>query len=368
MNKRDLQRLEGLLLLALLHKTKNKRLSASVVGISVDTLTKYINFLEDDIGEKLQLNHKNSCAFTSKACELVAKLNNLDIENWVINNRKINIFDLKNIRGIFYLKAISSFTNKRNASQMLATSVETINLYIDYLQNSLGSSLMVCDNQGSYLTNDGFAIIFKFDRIIKFINRLIKQKTDKHKTIRLALEKGIDISLALFNRETEHDILVFSDNPDLHLNDWDIAISFSEPKSDGLTISYKRKIKCGFFTSADYLTNFGTPQNLDDIKQNHLILDGRTRPYADKNYCEFIDDCQNTKFIENSNIAILDTVGYGMGICLVPLIVPKNNLIYLDHLTCDAEATIYLSIHKSFNNILKYRQAIANYQEILSSI
>ena len=62
MNKRDLQRLEGLLLLALLHKTKNKRLSASVVGISVDTLTKYINFLEDDIGEKLQLNHKNSCA------------------------------------------------------------------------------------------------------------------------------------------------------------------------------------------------------------------------------------------------------------------------------------------------------------------
>ena len=42
MNKKDLQRLEGLLLLTLLHKTKNKRLSASVLGISVDTLTKYI--------------------------------------------------------------------------------------------------------------------------------------------------------------------------------------------------------------------------------------------------------------------------------------------------------------------------------------
>ena len=63
MNKRDLQRLEGLLLLILLNKTKSKRLSASVIGISVDTLTKYINFLENDIGAKLQEPHKNGCFF-----------------------------------------------------------------------------------------------------------------------------------------------------------------------------------------------------------------------------------------------------------------------------------------------------------------
>ena len=80
MNKMDLQRLEGLLLLSLLHKTKNKRLSASIVGISVDTMTKYISFLENDIGTKLHLNRKNSCTFTSKGNELITKLKNLDIE------------------------------------------------------------------------------------------------------------------------------------------------------------------------------------------------------------------------------------------------------------------------------------------------
>ena len=194
MNKRDLQRLEGLLLLTILYKTKNKRLCASLVGISVDTLTKYINFLEDDIETKLQLNYKNSCHFTSKGNELITRLKTLDFENWEVKDKKINIFDIKNIRGIVYHKAISLFGNKRNASLMLGASIETINLYTDYLQNSLQTSLIKCDNQGSYLTDAGAIIIFKFDRINKFIDHLIKQKYNQSKDIRLAVEKGICIS------------------------------------------------------------------------------------------------------------------------------------------------------------------------------
>ncbi len=368
MNKRDLQRLEGLLLLTLLYKTKNIRLCASIIGISVDTLTKYINFLEDDIGTKLQLNHKNSCSFTSKGRELITKIKTLDIENWQLENKKINLFDLKNIKGIFYLKAISLFGNKRNASTMMSTSIETINLYIDYLQNSLQTTLMKCDNQGSYLTDEGAVIIFKFDRITKFINHLIKQKYNQNNHIRLALEKGIDIAPNMFGEINNQDITVFTDNPHLHSNEWDIAISFSEQQSDNLIMSYSRKIKCGFFTSLKYIDNFGTPKDLDDIKKNHLVIDGRNRPYADKNYCEFIDDCQNTRFIENSNIAILDTVSYGGGICLAPLTIHQNNLIYLEHLTCNIEATLYLYIHKSFNCIPKYKQAMNNYREALNLI
>ena len=368
MNKKDLQRFEGLLLLLLLYKTKNKRLSASIVGISVDTLKKYISFLENDIGSKLQLNNKNSCTFTPKGKELITKLKNLDIENWEINNKKINLFDLKIIRGIFYLKAISLYKNKRNTSQMLATSIDTINLYINYLQNSLQLELMKCDTQGSYLTDDGFAIIFKFDRISKFINFVIKQKSDRERIIRLALEKGINISINSFNTTSAQDITVFVDNPDLHADDWDIAISFSKPQSDNLIVPYKRKINCVFFASTDYLTNYGTPNDLDDIKKNHIVLDGRTRPYADEKYCEFIDECENTRFIENANIAILDMVSYGVGICLVPLTIPRNNLVHLKHLNYPTEATLYLITHKSFNNIPKYRQAIDDYRRILNSI
>lgn len=368
MNKRDLQRLEGLLLLTLLHKTKNKRLSASIIGISVDTLSKYINHLEDDIGTKLQINHKNSCKFTSKANELVSKLKNLDIENWEVGNKKINLFDLKNIRGIFYLKAISLYGNKRNTSQMLATSIETINLYIDYLQNSLQTSLLKCDTQGSYLTNDGALIIFKFDRISKFINILIKQKINDEHNIRLALEKGINISINSLNYPSIQDITIFADNPDLHFDDWDIAICFSKPQSDDLSVFYKRKISCGFFASIDYLNIFGTPCDLEDIKKNHVVLDGRTRAYADRNYCDFVDDCQNTRFIENANIALLDMVNYGVGICLAPITIPQNNLVHLKHLNCKAEATLYLITHKSFNHIPKYRQAMDHYRDVLSLI
>lgn len=368
MNKKDLQRLEGLLLLSLLHKTKNKRLSASIVGISVDTMTKYISFLENDIGTKLHLNRKNSCTFTSKGNELITKLKNLNIENWKVNNKRINLFDLKIIRGIFYLKAVSLYRNKRNASQILATSIDTINFYINHLQTSLQSELIKCDTQGSYLTNDGFSIIFKFDRITKFINFLIKQRYNRDKIIRLAIEKGINLSINTSNSSPVQDIIVFVDNPDLHTDDWDIAISFSKPQSDNLIVSYKRKVNCGFFASIDYLNNYGIPDNLSDIKKNHIILDGRTRPYADDKYCEFIDECENTRFIESANIAILDMVSYGVGICLVPLTIPRNDLIFLEHLSYSAEATLYLITHKSFNNIPKYRKAIDGCRKILDSI
>ena len=241
-------------------------------------------------------------------------------------------------------------------------------MYIGYLQNSLQLPLMNCDNQGSYLTNEGAIIIIKFDRIINFINHLIKQKYNTNKNIRLALEKGIDISASVLNDHSYQDITVFTDNPDLHLSEWDIAIGFSKPQSENVIVFYSRKIKCGFFASIDYLSNFGTPKDLEDVKKNHLILDGRNRSYADKNYCEFIDDCQNTRFIENSNIAILDTVVHGSGLCLAPLSIPRNNLVYLEHLSCNAEATLYLYVHKPFTCISRYRQAMDNYRKALSLI
>ena len=368
MNKKDLQRLEGLMLLVLLHKTHNKRLSASVVGISVDTLTKYLNFLEIDIGATLQKKHKNCCHLTSTANELIAKLKSLNIENWSIGNNTINMFDIKNIRGMFYLKAISFFGNKRNASLALATSIETINMYIGHLQKSLQIPLMYCDNQGSYLTSAATAIIIKFDRITNFIKSVMRKKSPHDRTIRLALEKGINISIDSFHQTTSQDIIVFTDNPDLYTDDWDIAISFSEPDTQDIIIFYKHTISCGFFTSNEYITNFGEPKDIEDIKKIHIVLDCRNKPYANENYYNFIDNCQKTKFIENSKVSLLDTVKYGGGICLAPLVIPRDNLVYLKHIPCNIEATIYLYIHKSFSNIAKYKQALDSYREILEHL
>ena len=208
----------------------------------------------------------------------------------------------------------------------------------------------------------------KFDRIAKFINHLIEQKYNTNKYIRVAFEKDIVIPASSFTIIADQDITVFSNNPNLHVNEWDIAISFSEPNSDNLIVYYTRKVKCGFFASIEYLSKFGMPKNIEDIKQNHLVIDGRNQPYADKNYCDFIDECQNTKFIENLDIAIPDTVSYGCGICLVPLTIPRNNLVYLDHISSNAEATLHLSIHKSFNCIPKYRQAMNTYRDVLNLI
>ena len=371
LTKRSLKCLEGLLLLISLSGTASKRKTAAQMEISVDTVTKYVVFLEACLGCKLLINHHN-CTLTAKAKELVEKSRNIYAGNWLPAKRDFNLLNLKNLRGIFYLKTIAFYGNKRHASQMLASSVETINAYIENLEKTLGCPLMRTDNHGSYPTFTGKKLLLKSDNLLNILACFRKNgRPDKEKKIRLALSREIDATLVASLTDGEPafpDIMIFADDPNLHCEDWDIAITYSVPEDSDLVIVFQKEIPCGFFASPAYLDKFGQPKDVSDMQKNHRILDGSGRPYADKKYRSMMQNCCKVCPINNINIILTDMARYGAGICIVPLTISQNNLIYLEDIPCEAKATLYLSVHKDIRDIQPFQEAIDNYSHALAQI
>lgn len=365
--KRNLKSLEGLLLLILLFKTRSKRQAAAKACISIDTFTKYIAFLEADLGVKLLLGSHN-CELTDKAKELVHKIQPIYAGSWLPERKDFNLLNLKNLRSVFYLKAVSIYGNKRNASQTLAASVETINGYIKYLEKTLGLTIMKTDNHGSYPTVSGKKILLEADQLLDMINYLKKiRQLNKDKKIRLALAREIDAAIVtVTDISTKQDIMTFADDPNLHAEDWDIAITYSEPAAADLVTICRYNIPCGFFASREYLNKFGRPKDLDDMQHNHRILDGSSRPYADKKYRNLLQNCDIICPINSVNIILTDMACNGAGICIVPLTIAKDNLVYLDNLPCESTATLYLSVHKDIKDLPLFKVALNKYNDLLN--
>lgn len=369
LTKRNLKCLEGILLLILMFKKQSKRQTAAKASISIDTLSKYISFLEADLGVKL-IKGFHKCELTEKAKEIAKNLLQLYNETWLQKNEDISLLNLKNLRGVFYLKAVALYGNKRNASLSLSASVETINGYIQYLEKILGLVVIKTDNHGSYPTSKGKEIIQNAEILLEALNYLQKIRfIYKDKKIRLALSREIDAAIvSVADVNMKQDIITFADDPNLHSEDWDIAITYSEPVASDLIIISQKQIPCGFFASKEYLDKFGRPKDIDDILHNHRILDGSSRPYADRKYRNMMQHCQIVCPISSVNIILTDMACNGAGICIVPITVSKDNLVYLEELPCESKATLYLSAHKNLKDIPVFQSAINKYSNLLSQM
>lgn len=365
--KRHLKRLEGLLLLIIIAKTGSKRQTAAAAGVSIDTVSKYLSFLEAEIGFKLTKATHN-CELTSKAKTIVNKIQNIYECDFLAAKNNCKLLTLKNLRSIFYLKAVTICGNKRNASQVLAASVETINGYINELEKVLKTPIITTDNRGSYPTAMGKKLLKTADKLWEVFEYIKKfRQINNDKKIRLALSREIDASILNDqDNSIKQDIMTFADDPNLHSDDWDIAITYSEPAAADLIIICQKQVPCGFFASREYLDKFGRPKDLDDILHHHRVLDGSTRPYADKKYRNLLQHCQIICPVNSVNIILTDMACHGAGICIVPITIAKENLIYLDNLPCESTATLYLSAHKDIKDLPPFQNAINKYTDLLA--
>ena len=79
--------------------------------------------------------------------------------------KMINKKDVSMIESLLFLQAINQCSGKRKASETLATSIDTINKYIEYLEDELGVTLISTNGRGSSLTNVAQRIVSKVDSI-----------------------------------------------------------------------------------------------------------------------------------------------------------------------------------------------------------
>ncbi len=71
-NRKDVQNIESLFMLAAVHEHSSKRKAAQSIGSSVDTLNKYINNLEAELGVQLVISSGLGCQLTPKGRNVVS--------------------------------------------------------------------------------------------------------------------------------------------------------------------------------------------------------------------------------------------------------------------------------------------------------
>ncbi len=364
-NKRILKMLEGILVLITINTTKSKRQTAYNLGISVDTVSSYIMFLENEIGHCLIMNQQHHSEATPKGKYIISQFKNIFSAN--IGDKNINFSNLKILKSMFYLKALSEFKNKRNTMQNLSASIETINLHIDKLEEVFNTSLATSNNNGSVITPFGNLILQEFDKLLDALQCVLK-KCVMNTKIRLALSSRINFSPASIWQFSLHNVVIFNNDPCLHPNDWDIAITYAKPIIKDIKILFQRKVNCGFFASSEYLQHHGKPKDLNDIKQNHFVLTSDYVPFADETYKRIINGCKNIHHLHSAHVLISDAARFGGGICIIPVTSKLENLVHLDYLQCDIESYIYLTAHKNCSSIPYYRDAVETYKRLIMQI
>lgn len=96
MNRKDLDLLEAISSLKTIDKCHGKRQAAQEFGVSVDTLNKYLDNLESEVGYKVLASNGRGSYVTNRGEELVEKA---DAIEKILNSIKIDFSDKKDISG-----------------------------------------------------------------------------------------------------------------------------------------------------------------------------------------------------------------------------------------------------------------------------
>ena len=70
-SKKDLMNMEGIMMLHAIKKSSGKRNAAKFLNTSIDTLNKYLNNLESELGVKLVASDEKGCTLTEKGEKVV---------------------------------------------------------------------------------------------------------------------------------------------------------------------------------------------------------------------------------------------------------------------------------------------------------
>lgn len=288
---------------------------------------------------------------------------------------------LNSIESVFMLDAIRRYQGKKQAAKELNVSVDTMNKYIDALEQSLGVKLVSAVGTGCTLTQNGAKIADIAANIgdcLQQIYDINLKESEIRGEVRIAYDRDVRSNIyaknlaALFKKYPglSPKVDTFSVLPDMGDLRYDICLSYYIPKGDDLVILAERNIPCGYFASAEYLQKHPYPATFDDILRNHRIILKKNTKSRTNNIIEQVEKCGGKVCMTNSSFIINDMVSSGVGISILPISFARedNNLVCLDNIKCDVYKTIYLLGQKTTKDIPKIRVVIDYYKELFKNL
>ncbi len=290
----------------------------------------------------------------------------------------INKKDMFLLESILFLRAVKLCGKKCHASELLGTSVDTINKYIESLEEYFGVKLISTSGRGSQLTDTGNCIVEKSNKI--------KEALEEIYNIRIANseikgEVKVFMPLGYASYLVPQDLSsLFSAYPKLSINsvssmdintanprDVDIIITDQELDSHECVLITERQVHCGFFASSVYLAQKGYPVDIDDLATNHRFLikqDGLLKRVLNNEQYKKAEVC----FVTNNTLSLINAVTNGTGVGILPLSFALQGLVCLDNIACDCPISYYLYANRHTKDLPRVRTLINFYKEIMDKL
>ena len=146
-------------------------------------------------------------------------------------------------------------------------------------------------------------------------------------TIRLWMTDGFG-SFCLARQMTEFckqfpdvrlEITCSNDTPNILSRETDIAIVYKEPLCSESVVISKHNVVFGLFASSEYVAQHGTPQNMEDLLENHYICDRKEYNTEWAVWDKLLKKAKKTVAHSNSTNILTQLTKLGRGISLHPI-------------------------------------------------
>lgn len=286
--------------------------------------------------------------------------------------------DMSLLESILYLRAVQQCAGKRKASESLNTSIDTLNKYIDNLEDYFGLKLISSNGRGCDLTETAKRIVDKTSKIKEVLEDIYSIKLNNQE---IKGEVRVFMALCYASYIVPHDLsALFDVFPELRINsitaleplsfnikDVDIAVTYEEMDTQDTVLICEKEVHCGFFASSHYLAQKGYPVDLDDMVNNHRLITenndlllqvlGKER-FKRANVC----------FESNNTLALINALENSTGIGILPLSFALHGLVCLDNIVCDCPITYHLYANRLTKDIPRVRTVINFYKDIMSKL
>lgn len=294
---------------------------------------------------------------------------------------KLNIKDINLLQALCYLKIIEKYAGKKQAAQKFGVSIDTLNKYIDNLEQELGYKVLSSNVRGSFLTPRGQELLAKSEIIENVLDNIKSNAEDKKDItgeVRVEISSLVDTEifnkgLANFHKKYPHIKLlhlISNDNGQkpIPLSDVDIAVTHILPSASDSVIIHSQKIEFGFFASSEYIAQHGYPINIEDLITKHQLVNKLGYEKYILGWADILKKAKNNIFTTNVSYHMKDILSNGLGIGILPLYFKHYGMQCIENLPCQSNLSLYLITHKGSKDIPKNRVVLNYYKDLLKEI
>ena len=245
-------------------------------------------------------------------------------------NRRFRNFNWEKTRSFYIIAKMGSFSN---AATFLHISQSGLSRQITELEKALETPLFIRVARGVKLTRKGeelFSIVEANFLNMKGFTHNIHAETKQSKKRKIRISTTQPIAAYILNQyilqynEENSDILfeiiVDDELIDIVINDVDFAIRPLDKSTKDIRQDHIFTLKKRLYASPKYLTKYGTPQTLAELRNHHILVQSspESHPYSDINWILRLGmphgEMHEPVFKSNSFECLMDAASQGTGI------------------------------------------------------